>query len=113
MSIAQIARFSAAYASFAKLVLVSSRGTSRVELGRALPSGMPQIYGIPRPSASLFRAAAEFAAAGRHRRAAPSVPTCLLQSVGRHAISERSTTRFGSHLVARQSAGPPSVNTDS
>ena len=44
MSIAQIARFSAAYASFAKLEPVSSRGTSRVGPGRALPSGIP--YGI-------------------------------------------------------------------
>src|SRR6267154_35183 len=44
MSIAVIARFSAAYASLAKLVLVSSRGTSRPGLGRGLASGIG--YGI-------------------------------------------------------------------
>src|SRR5678815_261025 len=54
MSIAQIARFSATYASFAKLELVSSRGTSRVGPDRALPSGMPQEYGIPPIPASRF-----------------------------------------------------------
>src|ERR1700731_4225788 len=54
MSIAVIARFSAAYASFAKLVLVSSRGTSRLGAERALISGIPQVYGIPEGDATRF-----------------------------------------------------------
>src|ERR1700720_4199210 len=54
MSIAVIARFSAAYASFAKLVLVSSRGTSRLGAERALISGIAQVYGIPERGATRF-----------------------------------------------------------
>ena len=45
MSIAQIARFSAAYASFAKLVLVSSRGTSSVEGSFSGERGLPSSIG--------------------------------------------------------------------
>src|ERR1700686_2650653 len=54
MSIAVIARFSAAYASLAKLVLVSSRGTSRLGAERALISGIAQVYGIPEREATRF-----------------------------------------------------------
>src|SRR5436305_5704532 len=60
MSIVVIARFSAAYASLAKLVLVSSRGTSSVgrssrSAGRWLVSGIFQVYGIPEAGATAFR----------------------------------------------------------
>src|ERR1700737_5367691 len=54
MSIAGIARFNAAEARSRKLVLVSSRGTSRVGLGRGLASDIIEVYGIPDHPATRF-----------------------------------------------------------